>query len=209
MAAAALQATGQQQRRLDETARALAVAMENSDEWSHLAAATGALDRDARSSLQQSRAQLRQRLAADGIDAHEPSLALPRDNYRQTVLSGEINALTGPAREYADAFEAADQLVETVASDVFGQLAAYGEPATIRRPRELDIQPGNPRVVSFTNTDPGWPELGMIVWIGDPLISDAVLLSGVTMNFGAATGETQHLVGTVLSGTAAAWREMS
>lgn len=61
-AAAALQATGQQRHRLDETARALAVAMENSEEWARLAAATDALDRDARSSLQHARAQLNQRL---------------------------------------------------------------------------------------------------------------------------------------------------
>ncbi len=132
-----------------------------------------------------------------------------RDEYRQTALSEEINALTVPAQEYADAFDTADQLVETIASDVFGQLATYGEPATIRRPRDLDIQPGNPRVISFTHTDAGWPELGMIVWIDDPLIPDAVLITGYTVNVDAATGEAIRLVGTVLAGTATAWRRMS
>ncbi len=208
-AAAALQATGQQQRGLDETARALAIAMENSEEWARLAAATQALDRGARSSLQHARAQLDQRLAAGAVDAYEPRLAMRRDEYRQTALSEEINALTVPAQEYADAFDTADQLVETIASDVFGQLATYGEPATIRRPRDLDIQPGNPRVISFTHTDAGWPELGMIVWIDDPLIPDAVLITGYTVNVDAATGEAIRLVGTVLAGTAAAWRRMS
>jgi hypothetical protein len=208
-AAAALQATGQQQRRLDETARALAIAMENSEEWARLAAATEALDRGARSSLQHARAQLHQRLAADAVDAYEPRLAMRRDEYRQTALSEEINALTAPAREYADAFDAADQLVETIASDVFGQLATYGEPATIRRPRDLDIQPSRPRVISFTHTDAGWPELGMIVWIDDPLIPDTVLITGFTVNLDATTGEAIRLVGSVLAGTAAAWRRMS
>jgi hypothetical protein len=208
-AAVAMQATEEQRRRLDETARALAVALENCKEWARLAAATEALDRGARSSLQNARTRLHQRLAAEAVDAHEPRLAMPRAMYRQTVLSEEINALTGPAREYADAFDAADQLVETIASDVFGQLATYGEPTTFGRPRDLDIQPGDQRVVSFTYTDAAWPELGMIAWVDDPLIPDAVLITRGDVNSDAATGEALRLVGSVLAGTAAAWRRMS
>lgn len=208
MAAAALQAAAEARHGLDETARTLSAALEGSEEWARLAAATEALDHAARSSLQNARARLHQRLAANAVNAYEPRLAMRRALYRQTVLSEEINALTGPAREYADAFDAADQLVETIASDVFGQLATYGEPTTIGRPRDLDMQPGESRVITFTPTDAAWPELGMLAWIDDPLIPDATLITGTTVNLDPATGEAQRLVGRVLAGTAAAWRRM-
>ncbi len=204
--ASALQVAEDQQRRLDESARALAGAFARTDEWGRLAAAADALDGNARANLRLARATLKQRLAADAVTAHEPRLAMPRDRYRRAVLSEEIEALAGSAREYADAFDAADHLVETAASDVFGQLAAYGEPSTFGRPQELDMEPGRPSAVSFALADDSWPETGMVVWVDDPLTPDAVHITGVSMNIDRATGVAQRVTGTVLTGTAAAWR---
>ncbi len=202
-----LEATEEQRRRLDESARSVAAAFEHADEWERLAAATEALDRDARASLRHVRGQLKHRLAPQAVDAYEPDLVMSRERYRQVVLSEELNTLTGTAREYADAFDAADQLVETAASDIFGQLVAYGEPTTFTRPQDLDMQPTAPnRVITFIHTGATLPEIGMVVWIDDPLVPDAVHIIGATVGFDTATGITARVTGTVLAGTATAWR---
>ncbi len=201
-----LQTTEGELRRLDETARALAAALERTDEWTRLVAATGALDSDARASLRRTRSALRLRLAEEAVTAHEPSLAMIRDNYRHVALSEEIEALPRAAREYSDAFGFADQLVETVASDVFGQLAAYGEPLQYPPPQHLDVGAGSPQMVTFTISDSMWSETGSIVWVNDPLVPDAVHITTVTVNINAVTGDVQRVTGTVLAGTAAAWR---
>jgi hypothetical protein len=201
-----LQTTGSELRRLDETARALADALERTDEWTRFLAATGALDSDARASLRRTRAALRLRLAEEAVTAHEPSLAMIRDKYRHVALSEEIEALTDAAREYSDAFGVVDELLETVASDVFGQLAAYGEPLQYPPPEHLDVGAGSPQTVTFTITDSMWSETGSIVWVNDPLVPDAVHITTVTFNIGVVTGDVQRITGTVLAGTAAAWR---
>lgn len=202
-----LQATEEQRRRLNQSACSVAAAFEHTNEWQHLATATQTLDHDARASLSRVRTQLRRRLSDQAIDAHEPDLAMPRDRYRQVVLSEEINTLTGAAREYADAFDALDQLVETAASDVFGQLAAYGDPTTFNGLRDLDVQPrAAGRAITFILTLTTWPEQGMIAWIDDPLITDAVRITEVKVSLSIATGEVVRVTGTVLAGTATAWR---
>lgn len=203
-ASLALQATEVERRRLDNCARAVVAAFEDTDEWAHLAAATEALDGDARASLRSVRATLQQRLTAQAVDDHEPSLAMHRDSYRRVVLSEEIETLSGSAREYTDAFDAADQLVEKAASTVFGQLAAHGEPTRHVRPQDVELLPH--RAVTFTLTDNVLPpEIGSVAWIDDPLIPDAVHINAYNMSYERATGVAVSVSGSVLTGTATAW----
>jgi hypothetical protein len=203
---AVLQTTEGERRRIGQAARRLANAFERSDEWALLSSATEALDSEARANLRRVRASLRQRLTAESVSTHEPNRAHARAKYRHVVMLEEIASLSGSAREYSDAFDVANQLVETAASRVFGQLAAYGEPTQYPPPQQLDIQSGSPQVVSFTITDPLWPDMGALVWVDEPLIRDAVCITAVTSNHDAATGSQHRVSGTVLAGTAAAWR---
>lgn len=202
----AMDVTKNQQESLDETARSLAVAFEASSEWSRLESATEALDREARSNLRSSRSRIRQRLTDEAIAAHEPHFAMPRDNYRQAVVEEEIAALSGTAREYAHAFDAADRLVETAASEVFGQLAAYGEPAIVTAPQEIDFNVGKDKEVSFNVLDDSWAEIGALIWLDDPLLPDAAHIMEVTWRVDAATGEAQRVAASILAGTGLAWR---
>lgn len=204
--AQALQAGGQQHRDLDNKARLVATAFARTEEWSRLASATSALDGETRATLRGIHKRLRQRLGDEAVTAHEPRLALPRDQYRQAVLSQEIDELGGLAREYTDAFDAADQLVETAASDVFGQLAAYGRISTLARPKSLDLQPSSPEMAEFTLTKDIAVEPGMVVWLDDSLVPDALHLTEIHVQMGVATGLLTRVVGNVLAGTAAAWQ---
>lgn len=202
-----LLATEDQRRHLDDTARSLAAAFQRTEEWDRLSTATAALDSYARANLRDARAKLRQRLVDTEVTAHAPNLPRDRDQYRQLVMAEKLEALAGTAREYVDAFAAADQLVETAASDIFGQLATYGELSTLSQPEDLDLYPGNPQAVAFTLPDASWStEVGMVAWVDDPLIRDAVHITSVTVNLDHATGMVQRMTGVVLAGTAAAWR---
>ncbi|AZM89951.1 MULTISPECIES: hypothetical protein [Streptomyces] len=200
-AASVLGADPQQEHALAETARQLAAALLASPEWSRLACAREALDGEARAALGASRTRLRRRLSPEAIDACEPGLALKRDQYRCVVLAEELETLSGPAREYADAFDGADLLVETAASDVFGQLALYGAVTRLAGIRDVDLDPGQSRSVHFSVDDEIWLVPGQLVRLDDGLITEVVRLTGVSMSFTAADGARLRLTGEVLPGS--------
>jgi hypothetical protein len=162
------------------------------------------LDDAARSQLRQVRKDARDRLTPASVDAHEPRLALPRAAYREHVVREAVESLTGPARDYVDAFAAADGLIETAASAVFGQIACY--PLRTMAAADLEVVPGLRTTVRYTAPDfADFPQPGDVVWLDDPLVTDAVRINGVTMSFDAAAGGTLALTAEVLVGTAEAW----
>jgi hypothetical protein len=203
-----LQATQEQERTLIEGTRRLIVAIERTEEWERFASAAAALTDPARVELGQACSTLTERLSKERVDEYSP-LLLARFNYRVAVLGEVLRTLTGPAEEYAEAFGALNQLIEIAASDVFGQLAAYGPPATVGRPYDVDLRPGSFQLVSFTNSSadtnsPGPLELGQILWLGDELIPDAVRLIGSTSTFSQFSME-ERWTGIILAGSSAAW----
>lgn len=203
--AKALGADAAGQRALDEAARSVAAAFGTTPEWQRLAAATAALDGEARAELTAVRKRVRERLAPERVDDYESVLALERAKYRATVLQQELDRLTGGAGEYAAAFEAADLLVEVAASDVFAQLLCYRTP--VFTPRDLELERGEPDRVAFTlgEGSPTFPEAGLLAWLDDPHVEDAVLFTGVNLHWDG-TATTQQVRAVVLPGTAAAWR---
>lgn len=200
----ALQAATQQQRRLDETARVLVLALEQTSEWQRFVAATP-LPTDAKAVLLATRAQLALPLLAASVIAAAGDHAVARAKYRAQVLSDAVTPLSGAAREYTQAFEGVNAVIETAASDIFGQLLAYGAPITISRPQELDVRPGPPRTVEIALSNVAWPDLGAVVWIDDPLVDDAVHLIGMAMSYEPVDGTHHRLTGVVLEGTAESW----
>ncbi len=203
--AEALGAAGAKRRELDETARVVVASLAASPEWQRLEAATAALDDDARAVLTAARKRLRERLSAARVNDYEPVLALERAKYRQAVVDQEVAALAGAAGEYAAAFDSADLLVEVAASDVFAQLVCYRTPAF--SPHNLEVQQGKQQRVAFTldGAGPAFPEAGMLVWLHDPLVEDAVLLTGAGLHWDG-TNTTHNVRGTTLTGSGAAWR---
>ncbi len=204
-----LQAAPAQQRQLIDGMRAVAVALERTGEWARLSDATAALTDPARAELRLARGTVARRLRQAEVDAHSP-LLLARFNYRVAVLKQVLSTLSGPAQRYATAFGTANGLLETAASDVFGELATYGPPVSISPPQDIDLRPGTFRLVSFTRTiteETDFPELlemGQILWLGDPLVPDAVRLIGAEHRFDDS-GATESWTGVILAGTSNAW----
>lgn len=194
-------------RELTQATRDVAGALGETPQWAALADAAGALDETARSALRSARSRTRERLAPGEVDAYEPRLTLRRNTYREHVISEELETLTGSARAFADAFDAADGLVEFAASNVFGQLACY--PVRTMTATDLEIIPGATATVRYTTPDvmPDMPRPDAVAWLDDPLVPDAVQIKHVTMSFDAASQVTLNVTAAVLAGTAAAWRE--
>jgi hypothetical protein len=153
-------------------------------------------------------AQLRADLRSDRVDAFEPQLALPRDQYRQERITEALRALDGPALELVDAFSGVDSLIELAAADVFGQLATFGEIPTRSCGSDLSLAGGNgeDRTVTFTTEDDHLWSCGEVAWIDDPLVPDAVLPTAVTVSFTQTDGASQEITALILPNTSPAWR---
>jgi len=137
----------------------------------------------ARAQLRQAKKTLSQRLGPAEIGKHSQQ-ARRRSEYCVAVLDEVLAALSGPAEEYARSFDAANRLLETAASDVLSQLAAYGPPTTAGRPGDIDLRPGaRGLLVSFTrpaddeNGARFHLEMGQLVWLDDALVRDCVQIT--------------------------------
>lgn len=199
-----LQATSSQTRALREVARALAAALQASQPWQRLAAARQALNENSRRELREARTRLKRRLSKEAVDAHEASRVVLRHAYRSTVMEEEIAKLTGAARQFTDAFDAADQLVELAASDVFGQLALHGAPLLMQNVTDIDFAPGTPRHVHFSVHNDYWPNTGELVQVDDPLVADTCRLIRATIHLGSSA--PTRMTAQILSGTAGLWQ---
>ncbi|MEU2510023.1 hypothetical protein ABZ621_35735 [Streptomyces sp. NPDC007863] len=197
-----LQALPDQAQTLEETARTLAGALQASQEWQRLAATRQALDETSRQMLLQTRARLKQRLSNAAVDAHEPSSVLARHNYRLAVLAEEVEHLSGPARHFTDAFEAADRLVELAASDVFSQLAIHGRPLLLQHATSIDLDPGPSRHIHFTVPYDPWLDTGELIHLDDPLVPETCLLTRATISLGSGPS---RLSAQILPATANLW----
>lgn len=207
-AAEALGLGASQARHVNNCARTLAASLAATPEFGRLASARSELDAEARQHLGATNALLRRELAAAAVDGFEPQLAIRRDQYRQERLETAVSSLQGPAHEYARAFEAAARIVELAAGDVFGQLVAYGEPTMRPSGSDLDatVTAEGTRLVAFRATDQEWWNVGDIVWIDDPLVEDALLVTMFSVSFTQLGGLDQQITAEVLENTAAAWQ---
>ena len=201
---ALLGVSGQQARLVEETARAVAASLALTSEWQAFEEVTRSLDDKSRTALRSCRAAMRKRLAGQAVDEHEEKLALPRDEYRASVVADGVGRLEGSAHDYAVLFDAVDQLIEDAASDTFGQLLAFGPPEPVTGVAGLDFSPGTPRVVHFSVPGDLWLETGQLLWLDDALVPDAVMVIGMNISFDP--GEmSQRLTGRVLEGSRQAW----
>jgi hypothetical protein len=207
-----LQASTREQRQIANATQVLGAALERTAEWRRLDSTAESLTGSTITELRQARRTLSEQLSPVRIDNHSRQ-AMERSVYRAAILSDAVAALSGPAKEYTSSFEEANRVLVTAASDVFGQLAAYGEPATGASPQNIDYRPGSHiQLVSFTQAandgnESASPflEMGQLMWLDSALVPDCIQIISGQHSFGLAEGEEQRYTGTVLAGTARAW----
>lgn len=195
-------------RNLAESASAVSSALERTDEWADFRAAVKTLGQGGKADLRAARIRLADLLAPEAIDAHEPNLLLPRGDYRAQVTFDVVESLEGSARLYADAFANANDLIDTCASEVFGQLAMRGEPISLPATK-LDLCGGRPTRVSF-ELGAAYAivvDCGNVAWLDDPLVSDAIRVESTSISMDPAGGGTLKVGARILDNTGDAWRE--
>ncbi|MFJ1764687.1 hypothetical protein ACIOD2_30490 [Amycolatopsis sp. NPDC088138] len=197
----------EQHRELVRAAQSVAQALGRTDQWLSFETEAAGLDDVAKDELRAARKGLRESLSSAAVDAHEPHLFFPRNEYRIQATSDAVESLTGKARAYSEAFARVNQLITTATSDVFGQLVAFGEPPTLPA-STLDLRGGEAATVRFEVPEQYVILLncGNVVWLDDPLVVDAVRIESLSTNL-MSTGEGTLKVGAVvLDGTADGWQ---
>lgn len=202
-----LKAAAPEARQITNATRVLGTALQGISEWQRMDAAADALTGPARAELRQGGRTVTERLSEAEVCKFSPQ---DGPDYRAVVLEEVLYALSGPAAEYAQAFEAANHALETAASNVFGQLTVYGRPTPVSGTQDIDLTPGNPgQLVSFTRPVSGGEEtqfhldIGQLIWL-DELIPDAVQLTKVEYSFNMMR-ERERYTGTVVPWTGEAW----
>lgn len=191
---------------LDRTARAVSAAFEKTDEWLAFAEAAESLQRRDLEELSTATKTAKVKLKPEFIDAYEPHMVVRRNEFRENVISTVLETLSGAAQEYVEKFTSIDTLIERAASDAFGQLAAYRNPSSFGNVSEIDVDPGVNQRVHFTLGDVRFPKLGMLVFVDDEMIPDAMLLSTVHFTHDVGIGSAFRVTGEVLKGSGDAWR---
>jgi hypothetical protein len=205
-----LNATLPEERHIISATRTLGVALEGCVEWQRMGTAAGSLTSSVRAELRQAGRTVSERLS-DAVVQKYSQRADERSEYRAAVLEEALAALSGPAAEYARSFEAANRMLEAAGSNIFGQLAIYGQPTLVPAPQDIDLTPGiHGQLVSFTrlatdsNQTPFHLEMGELVWLDDDLVTDAIQIISSETSV-SSMGERERYTGTILSGTGEAW----
>lgn len=205
-----LEASPSEARQITDFTRVLGMALQGSAEWQRMGAAADQLTRPVRAELREASRTVSERLS-DAEVQRRSQRADKQSEYRVDVLEEVLATLSGPAAEYVRSFEAANRVLESAASNVFGQLAIYGPPTLVSAPQDIDLTPGiDDQLVSFTRpvTDSNKAlfhlETGKLVWLDDDLVPDAIQIIRSEISFGSI-GERERYTGTILSGTAGVW----
>jgi len=205
-----LEASPPGERQIIDATRALGIALQGSAEWQCMETVVGVLTESVRAELRQAGKKVSERLSDAAVQKHSQR-ADQQSEYRRTVLEEAVAALSGPAAEYVRSFDTANRLLETVASDVFGQLAIYGQPTLISAPQDIDLSSEiHGRLLSFTrplidpNETPFHLQMGSLVWLDDDLIPDSIQIIRSEVSI-SAVGERERYSGKILSGTGEAW----
>jgi hypothetical protein len=174
---------------------------EGSSAWIRFHDSVDGLDEVGKVALRGARRELTERLSGEAVDDHEGSLALPRAEYREHTTAEVIDSLTGPAREYADAFNDVHELLTLVACDIFGELALFGEPWPVPVLNLETSEPGQQIVAFEANGATGlFLTTGQVLWLSNESVTDAVRIEAMSMKFDVE-GSRHHLEARVLTGT--------
>lgn len=185
-------------------AQKLAKAMATTDSWRGFVTAAASLTAESRLELADARIRLSHRLDEDrrtGLGYDDPRLILKRRKALTALVAGE---LSGPAADYARAFEEVNDDINFVVTHIFSQLLIFGMPIQMGATEGLELLPGTaPRVTFQTNEV---LHVGRLYWSDDPIVADSVHVDSVSLSSSAVHGTVCSCSGTILKGSARAWR---
>jgi hypothetical protein len=163
----------------DDAAHSLLEALSSSTEWVNYANLAQSLTDEDLVILKSSREKINVLLNPHNVDNYEDSRMERRHVFRMDRVKDVVAELTGIPRQFADAFEEVDNLIDRVIVNVHGQLVVYGHPKKIV-PEQLEL---DGRFVSFNYTGEAVPTKGDLLRLEDPLVSDVVVVDGLSFQF--------------------------
>ncbi|ADD40097.1 hypothetical protein [Stackebrandtia nassauensis] len=194
-------------KQIDESARAVCRALQETKEWNTFTSTNDALTDIDKTNLKESRNELSRVLSSGEVDSNTTKLAIDRSRYRADSTRRAVARLSGGARNYAEAFIQANDLINLCTDEVFAQLVMYGEPEMVAASC-IDFRGGGSKRIDFEVHD--YPVFdiipGNIVRVDDPLVDDAIRVLRTNISFGNVDGISAIVGGSVLTGTSHAWR---
>lgn len=188
---------------LHQAARSVGGELGRSQEFVNMEEARKVLTDDESRELRESVRSSEERLSPDALDAHEPSRAFARLQYREAELELAVADLSPASRRYADAFSACDSLIDDVIA-VHSQLVTQGTVLRLGEITDLKLSPRRDDTeVSFkTSGENGvlHTHLASIVRVDHPLINDCVYVEGISINF-AGGNESVTVNGKLIPGS--------
>lgn len=185
------------ERELKASTTDVARALAQTPEWLAFAETSSHLTNEDRNHLKAARQEIRDALSEDKIDVYEPTLALPRTQFRRSKTNEVVAALSGSAFAFAESFDAVDDTINLVA-DVFGQLVAYGPPVHVGSVANLTISPGE---IEFTTDKPLFLG-GSLYRIDDPLVGEILLERSMNVDLDPNADQRCRVKATILQGSA-------
>jgi hypothetical protein len=158
----------------DDAAQSLLEALRASAEWVNYKNLAESLTEEDRAVLKSSREKINVLLNPRNIDQYEDARMERRHAFRIERVKEVVEEMTGVPREFADAFESIDDLIDRAIVNVHGQLVVYGRPKTLI-PEQLEM---NGRFVSFNSTGDAVSSTGDLIRLEDPLVPDVLVVDG-------------------------------
>lgn len=125
-----------------------------------------------------------------------------RERFRIDQVHAVFQALEGRPREFADAFERVDDLIDLVVINVLGQVVACGTPTVVDAIDGLEIDPVE---VRFVNSGHAHVMPGRLIGLSDPLVPEVIIVDSWTMTDDSTTGIVMSHRGRHLAGSQAAF----
>lgn len=190
---------GLPERDVQSATTSLVLALENTPEWSAYEELSAQLTGEDRTALLAARREVEERLSPTKVDQFEPIRMARRERYRIDQVNEVVQTMTGRARDFADAFEQVDDLIDLVANDVFGQAVTIG--AAIDVPQIADLETDG-QSIKFTNKSETPVAPGNLVSLRDPLVQDVVLIEDLSFVSDPVSGMVVSYRGRQLRGSA-------
>lgn len=177
----------------------LVTALQATPEWAAYSELCGSLTEHDRATLAAARREVNERLTAEKVDEFEPDRMARRERFRIDQVEGVVQTLSGKPREFADAFEKVDEVIDLVANDVFGQLVTIGPAIEVAAIADLEWEG---TTVKFRNVSDTAVAPGNLVTIPDPLVTDVLHIEDVMCASDADSGMVVRYSGRLLAESA-------
>lgn len=192
---------GDERNDMSRELRRVATALQASEPWQRFAEARAALTTSDATALSAACRALRAALSPERVNAHEPNLAIKRDQYRREQMEEALAGLSEGAATYANAFTVAADAVDLAIDQVLPQVVTYGLPRDIGAASDLDFLDAENISLS-----PSVPILwtGELAFVSDPLVEEVgqVTRTSFAMEHGVTSLRAELRL---IPGAAASW----